>query len=97
MSESESKLRHEIASAEWASLAPHAERQALFVVDSSLDLARVGAAIAGDETSLVAQWLEAGLVTKPSAAAMAAWQADGDKTFMFLIVQPYVLIQDNVH
>lgn len=89
-------LREELSTmvdeAEWEWLMPHAERDALLVVDQNLDLLEVGMAIASDNVSSVQTWISQNLIHKPSAQETQIWESD--RRFKALIIQPYVLVQD---
>ncbi len=79
--------------ATWEWLSPHAERDAIILVDGSLDLVEVGLAIAQDQTQPVGHWIAEQLLLKPSLEQKIIWDQDNQKRFTALIVQPYVLIQ----
>jgi hypothetical protein len=91
-------LRAELAEildeAEWDWLIPHVQRDVVVVVVQGLDLLDVGVAIATDNVSSVQFWIGEQLIAKPSPAQMQAWNADRNKKFQALIVQPYVLVQE---
>ncbi|HEY9876273.1 MAG TPA: DUF2288 domain-containing protein [Candidatus Obscuribacterales bacterium] len=91
-------LRAELAEildeAEWDWLIPHVQRDVVVVVAQGLDLLDVGVAIASDNVSSVQFWIGEQLIAKPSPAQMQDWNADGNKKFQALIVQPYVLVQE---
>lgn len=79
----------------WELLKPHAARDAIIVVNPQLELTEVGAALAADNTQLVARWVNEQLIAKPTADQLAQWGTK-NKLFTSLIVQPYVLIQDSL-
>jgi hypothetical protein len=83
----------EIAS--WLVLRPHLERDALIVVQSRLDLTAAAQAVAANDATSVRLWIDEGALGKPSAAQVEAWDAAPLKSFRFIIVQPYVLIQES--
>jgi hypothetical protein len=91
-------LRAELAEmldeAEWEWLMPHAQRDAVIVVDPNLDLLDVGVAIASDNTLAVQHWISEQQIHKPSAEQLADWGNDRTRRFNALIVQPYVLVQN---
>lgn len=88
MSESEMTI------APWRELRPHLGRDALIVIRPELDLQAAAQAVAGDDAAAVRLWLDEGAVGKPSAAQVESWEAAPGKPFRFVIVQPYVLIQE---
>ncbi|MBF2001064.1 MAG: DUF2288 family protein [Synechococcales cyanobacterium C42_A2020_086] len=91
-------LRAELAEmvdqAEWEWLMPHVQRDAVVMVDPTLDLLDVGVAIASDNVLAVQQWISDQQLSKPSAALLAELGSDRTRRFNALIVQPYVLVQD---
>ncbi|MBW4494129.1 MAG: DUF2288 domain-containing protein [Oscillatoria princeps RMCB-10] len=91
-------LRTELAAtvdeAEWEWLIPHAQRQALIVVSQELDLIDVALAMASDNVSSVQGWIGGQLIYKPSTAQLSDWNANRNKRFNSLIVQPFVLVQE---
>lgn len=84
-------------SASWEDLSPHAERNSLFVVSPLLDLVDVAVKTAGDDTKSVSLWIESGLISRPTLDQIRQWQSSSKKEFRFLIVAPYVLIQELPH
>lgn len=87
------RLAGELAETTWTALRPHAERDAVIVVSQGLDLARVGACVAGDDQRQVAAWIEAGRLGKPTRQQLEGWAEEPERRFRLLIVQPYVLVQ----
>ena len=77
----------------WSDLRAHAARDALIVVADELDILDVGVAVASDDAPLVERWIQAALLTKPTAADLARWPAEPLSTFESLVVAPYVLIR----
>lgn len=95
--EIEARLKAETFVTSFDALLPHAARDALLRVDGSLDLIAVGVAIATDRIHVVKLWTSAGLVRKPSAVELETWTLrPKDECFRFIIVQPYVLVQELV-
>jgi hypothetical protein len=86
-----SELENMIGPVQWEWLKPHAQRDAIVVVDAALALAEVGMALATDNTQLVARWITEQLIGKPTADQLSDWNS-GNQTFSSLIVQPYVLV-----
>lgn len=85
------KLKDDLDEASWEMLKDHHERGAVFLIDNSLELIDVGAAIAVDEVSTVKIWLDNKQFKK-----LEEIPTDVDQTVRdidFLIVQPYVLIK----
>lgn len=94
MSANKEELATKIDTTDWLSLRAHLERGGVIIVDPMLDLAEVGAAVANDEIKTVERWLLSGLLSKPSAEQIKAWDADSGKAFLCLIISPYVLAQE---
>lgn len=93
MSDIKSQLKRDIADVEWTDLVPHAQRDVLIVVNSSLDLLEVGEAIASDQVILVQDWISQNLIHKPTPDQLSDWNTTPQRQFTTLIVQPFVLIQ----
>lgn len=74
----------------WSYLAPHCEKEALFFVDSSLDLKLVGTAFAEDQAANVQKWIEAGDIVKMGPLHAAQWN-ESTQEFEALLVSPFVL------
>jgi hypothetical protein len=87
------QLTNELAPMDWGAIMPHAKRDAVIVVDPSLDLVTVATAIATDQVSQVNHWISELLIHKPSQRELTAWNEQPTQEFQTLIVQPYVLIQ----
>jgi len=94
MKEILSRLDSEIDSAEWEWIRPHGERGAVVIVDRMLVLAEVGAVIANDDTVTVRGWLASGMISKPSEELMESWDQQPGKRFSMLVVDPFVLVQE---
>lgn len=94
MSDLRAELQKSLDEAEWSWLAPHAKRDSVIVVGPDLDLLDVGEAIAKDDVPHVRRWIEEALIQKPSMDQLSSWNAEQDKRFQALIVQPYVLVQE---
>jgi hypothetical protein len=88
------QLKENLDEAEWDWLIPHAQRDAVIVVSTPLDLLDVGVAIASDNISQVQVWIDEALITKPSTEQLGEWNGNRTKRFNALIVEPYVLVQD---
>ena len=88
----EKSLNAEIVAWHW--LRPHYERDALWVVAITLDLEVVGAALTRDDTELVRAWLADGSLCKPEKTQLDSWESDPRHPLSMLIVQPFVLVQE---
>jgi hypothetical protein len=78
----------------WQWLRPHQQRDALWVVASSLDLEAVGAALARDDAAAVRAWLADGSLSKPDREQLDRWESNPLHPLAMLIVQPFVLVQE---
>jgi hypothetical protein len=92
MTDVKTQLIKDLAPMDWETLIPHAKRDAVIVVDGALDLVEVGVAIAEDNAAIVQNWLSELLLHKPSQEELNGWNAEPEKQFNTLIVQPFVLI-----
>jgi hypothetical protein len=90
-------LEEALDHAEWPWIAPHAERQTVVVVAQDLNIIEAGLKIAQDDATSVQDWIKRELLTKPSLAQIRAWEQNPGKRFQTLIVQPYVLIQEQAN
>jgi hypothetical protein len=89
------QLGQELATIEWSELIPHAQRDAIIIVNESLDLLEVGVAIAEDNTVLVQRWVDEQLICKPSSSELSDWNSNPQKRSNTFIVQPFVLISNS--
>ncbi len=87
-------FERDLAQVSWRELRIHLRRDALVTAAGELDLVTIATAVAADDTSQVEAWIAAGQLTKPTAAALDAWEKALDKPFRMLIVQPYILVQE---
>jgi hypothetical protein len=92
MTDVKTQLIKDLAPMDWETLIPHAKRDAVIVVDGALDLVEVGVAIAEDNAVVVQNWLSELLLHKPSQEELNGWNAEPEKQFNTLIVQPFVLV-----
>lgn len=94
MADLKAELSEMMDQVEWDWLQPHAKRNALIIVTADMDLLDVGAAIAQDEVTTVQRWIGEALIYKPTTGQLDAWNQTPQKPFVALIVQPYVLAQE---
>jgi len=86
-------MASEIGPVFWSDLRAHAARNGLFLVATDLDLAEVACAVASDDSTKIEQWLESGLLFRPSAVQLEAWDCALDTPFRSVVVQPFALAQ----
>jgi hypothetical protein len=80
------------AELEW--LKPHIQKDAVIIVDTELDLLDVGVAIVSDNMQSVQRWIGEQLLVKPSTEILDRWNAQPDRRFQAIIIQPYILIKE---
>ncbi|MBD2336384.1 DUF2288 domain-containing protein [Calothrix sp. FACHB-156] len=97
MPDIKAELAENLDESEWEWLIPHVKRDAVIVVASGLDLLDVGVAIASDNIPQVQIWIDEQLIIKPNTEQLGEWNANPQKRFQTLIVQPYVIIQEIVN
>jgi hypothetical protein len=90
-------LKKEILQGLWVDLRDHAERGAIFMIPPDLILSDVGLALAQDNTVQIEGWIKAGELSRPTPAQIKKWDLTPERQFQFLIIQPYVLIQELGH
>lgn len=78
----------------WHWLRPHHQRDALWVVTTTLNLEEVGAALTRDDATAVRAWLADGSLRKPDKEQIDRWESDPLQPLLMLIVQPFVLVQE---
>ena len=93
MEELRKKLEEDMADVNWNDIKPHAQRDAVIVVNETLNLLDVGVAIAQDDKKTVEHWITEQLISKPSNQQLSDWNIDQTQLFKTLIVQPFVLVQ----
>jgi hypothetical protein len=92
MEDIKTKLQEEIAEVEWELLIPHAQRDAIIIVDSALSVLDVAVAIAKDDQISVQHWISEALISKPSQQQLSDWNGKPEQKFTTVIVQPFVVI-----
>ena len=87
------ELRKLLDEAEWSWVKPHVLRDSVIVVEGSLSLLDVAVSVAQNQVAQMKLWIDQGLVRKPSAQEISAWDLNPSQKFLSIIVQPFVLIQ----
>ncbi|SDZ81947.1 hypothetical protein SAMN05660420_00467 [Desulfuromusa kysingii] len=95
MSEIAESFKRDLAAVNWRELRIHLQRDAIIVVAEGLDLVTVGVAVAEDNKGLVEGWIAAHQLGKPNEPQLQSWEQEPDRRFKMLIVQPFILIQDD--
>lgn len=88
------KLEERIGPVFYSDLAAHLNRDALFVVAPSLSLLACATAVALDDVEQVTRWISSGELRKPSRGERDAWPLAEKRTWIAVVVQPFVLVQD---
>lgn len=94
MAVTKEELATKIDVADWDMLRAHLERGGLIVVDPMLELIDVAVAVANDDVKSIERWIASGVVGKPAVPQVEQWDKEKGKSFLSLIVSPYVLIQE---
>ena len=82
-------LKKEILLAHWIDMRFHLERGNLFLISNTLDLSKIGFALASDHVSEVETWIKNGAIVRLEDTN----QFDKEEPFAILIVQPFILAQ----
>ncbi len=88
-------LKAAMGPVEFGDLRHHIARDAVVIVDGSLDLLDVGEAVGRDQKELVAAWVEKGLLRKPSLEDLERWSRTSGAAWTIVVVQPFVLIREH--
>lgn len=97
MSEIREGFEKDLAEVDWSSLRIHTQRDSLIMVAVQLDLVDVACKVAADAINEIGEWIEGGLIGKPTAEQLSTWESQLDKPFRMLIAAPYILIQEVQH
>ncbi len=87
-------LARQVDIVSWEMLAPHMEKGQFLVVGTDLDFLDTAVAIADDQVEQVKEWIESEQMKRPSPQTLDQWAHIEDKQFRFVIVKPFVLIQE---
>ena len=78
----------------FSDLAAHLRRGAVLVVAGGRSLIECAIAIAEDDAAEVKAWIDRGDLRRASEDEAATWSASPGRTWIAVVVQPYVLVQD---
>ncbi len=81
----------------WRDISPHLQRNAVFMVAAELDLREVGDKVTKDDVESVEPWIQSRRLTRPTLLQIKAWDDEVAKEFNFMLIAPYVLIQELPH
>jgi len=87
-------LEQQVDEITWEILKPHIEKGDFFVVGQELDFLGTAVAIAEDDAEKVKVWIELGHLTRPAPESLNSWSLVAGKKFKFVIVKPFLLIQE---
>ena len=88
------KFGDEVMEADWELLKPHHERNALFILDSELNLIDTAINIALDRVELVKGPMDKNQIRRPNEKEVDLWdKCPNRKIGKFLIVSPYVFLK----
>ena len=87
------KLTRQLDEVTWSGLREHVARDGIIFCSLELDLVETGIAVAEDQTEWVSAKVASGHIAKPTAEELAFFEANPKTLFRFLIVQPFVLVQ----
>lgn len=88
------KLTQTAGPVPYSDLAAHLQRDAVFVVATTVPLVDCAVAIALDDVDQVQGFIARGELRKPSPQERQDWTSDPDRTWTAVVVQPFVLVQD---
>lgn len=78
----------------YSDLAAHLRRNAVYYVAPGLSLIEAALAIASDDAALVRRHLAKGELRRPTDEELRAWESAEGRTWIAVIVQPFVLVAD---
>ncbi len=87
------ELEKSLGPAEWSLIRKQMTKDSVIVVATTLELIEVALAVARNEEGRVKAWIESGEVTKPDLAMLSDWEKTPERTFLCVVVHPFVLIQ----
>ena len=87
-------IKRTLDEADWLMLQPHVDTGALIFVSHELDLFTVAVQMARDDKVVVQQYIDRGLILRPTDEQIKGWSLTPDKKFMTTIVQPFILSQE---
>ncbi|GAB4117394.1 MAG: DUF2288 family protein [Sideroxydans sp.] len=91
---SRAQLNLETAQIGWRELQPYFARGATLLVGADLDLVEVAYQVSRDNATQVAQWMEAGQISRVSDQQALAWY-EADAVVWAVVARPYVLVQES--
>ena len=78
---------------DWSELRSHAVAGQAFLVSGDLELLDAALAVAHDDASAAEAWIGTGKLVHPTSEQMKSFERGSARTFRYVIVSPFVLIQ----
>ena len=91
-SDSVDNLHQQTGKISWRELAKFFAGGKVLLIDESLNLVKVAAAVSSDDTQAVGQWVDAGQLTPVSDEQALDWHQK-DKSLWAVVTAPWVLVQ----
>lgn len=88
------KFQEELEESSFELIEPHFKREAVYCLKKPNDLIHMAIHIANNRANIVKGYLDSGELYKPDQSEANKWLNDTSIRFKFLIVQPFVLIQE---
>jgi hypothetical protein len=88
------KFEDEVEQADWSMLKPHFERDAIWLIEDSLNLFETAVAIATDDVNKIKKWKDTKKIRELFPEEIAEWDNGPFKKIVnFIILTPFVIIQ----
>lgn len=87
------ELEKSLGPAEWSLIRKQMAKDTVIVVSPALELIEVALAVAKNDEDRVKEWIGSGAVTKPDLDMLSSWEKTPERTFLCVVVHPFVLIQ----
>ncbi len=78
----------------YSDLEAHVRRSAVFFVSRELALLDAALAVAADDSASVSGFLASGALRRPTDEELREWAASPERTWIAIVVQPFVLVTD---
>jgi hypothetical protein len=88
------RLEETLGQVPYADLRAHLDRDAVFLVDTSVSLLDCAVSIAMDDVEIVRAWIDSRQIRKPSRQERKDWPVCAGRLWWAVVVEPYVLVQN---
>ncbi len=88
------KLAERLGPVFFSDLKAHLERDAVVIIAPTVALLEAAVAVASDDADRVGGWIRDGSMRKPSREERGRWPSEEGRTWLAVVVQPFVLVQD---